>query len=105
MDNVLSSDTLSLVATLFSNDLQVQVKALLELRCSRHLALMADADSAAFERLHFAVLKLSSGSYPQLEQAIMLANTDWRDVLVAADFAHDLTAHRRWFASQYLPSN
>jgi hypothetical protein len=32
-----------------------------------------------------------------LQKAIDLAKIDWRDVLVAADFASDLTAHTSWW--------
>jgi hypothetical protein len=30
------------------------------------------------------------------------ANTDWRDVLVAAGFANEVLAHRRWFEEGLL---
>jgi len=34
-----------------------------------------------------------------LEAAIELANTDWRDLLMAAGFGEDLNAHQKWSQS------
>jgi hypothetical protein len=53
--------------------------------------------SAGLERICFAVLKLSQGQLPQLQRAIDLAKQDWRDALVAADFANDIKAHLSWW--------
>ena len=49
------------------------------------------------ERIRFAVLKLSCGDLNALGRAIDLAKLDWRDALVAADFANDLNAHKSWW--------
>ena len=49
------------------------------------------------ERIRFAVLRLSQGSLPRLIEAIALAQTDWRDALVAAGFADDTKAHETWW--------
>jgi hypothetical protein len=46
--------------------------------------------------VRFAALKLSEGRLDRLEEAIKLAQTDWRDLLVAAGFAHDVEAHLNW---------
>ena len=62
------------------------------------LATELDSDrTAGLERICFAVLKLSQGRLPQLQQAISLAKQDWRDALVAADFANDVKAHLSWW--------
>ncbi|MDI1319123.1 MAG: hypothetical protein PSW75_02875 [bacterium] len=39
-------------------------------------------------RVHIAVLWLSQGNLPKLEDALAVAATDWRDSLVAAGLAH-----------------
>ena len=44
----------------------------------------------------FAALKLSGGDLGELRSAIRLAKADWRDLLVAAGFAEDVGAHKRW---------
>jgi hypothetical protein len=48
------------------------------------------------ERVQAAVLKVGEGLLAKLRDAVVLANTDWRDVRVAAAFADDVTAHRAW---------
>lgn len=53
--------------------------------------------SAGPERICFAVLKLRQGQLPQLQRAISLSKQDWRDALVAADFANDVKAHLSWW--------
>jgi hypothetical protein len=48
------------------------------------------------ERLRFAALRLSHGDLRALDDAVTLGRTDWRDLLVAADFADDIHAHEQW---------
>lgn len=48
------------------------------------------------ERIRFAVLKLSEGDLKKLQAAIEGATVDWRDTLVAADFAADQSVHLAW---------
>jgi hypothetical protein len=40
------------------------------------------------DRVHLAILKLAEGDAGKFQQALRLAQTDWRDVLVAAGLAH-----------------
>jgi hypothetical protein len=44
----------------------------------------ADEDPAGRERIHAAVLELARGDVRKLLRAVVEAETDWRDVLVAA---------------------
>ena len=48
------------------------------------------------ERFRFAAMKYSDGALGKLEIAVRLAERDWRDLLVATGFAHDVEAHRSW---------
>lgn len=48
------------------------------------------------ERIAAAALKVSEGSLERLEAATELAATDWRDLLMAAGFGHDVSAHKAW---------
>ncbi|MBL8857792.1 MAG: hypothetical protein JNL28_04710 [Planctomycetes bacterium] len=64
--------------------------------CSDRLPFLAHAGPVDLERVRFAVLKLSAGRIDRLRDAIALANTDWRDVLMAAGFGEDTEAHLRW---------
>jgi hypothetical protein len=48
------------------------------------------------DRCRMAALKCSDGNLLKLEQAIRLGRTDFRDLLMAAGFGHDVTAHFKW---------
>jgi len=99
--NKLSANTQHALRQMFPPEQHAAVVAVLETRCGLALPLMETASPEALERIRFAVLKLSSGSLPELERAVSLANTDWRDVLVAAGFANSLLAHVNWFEAQF----
>lgn len=57
---------------------------------------LLEEDGDMGERTRIAALKLSDGSLDKLVRAIELAQTDFRDLLVAAGFAHDVRAHLAW---------
>ncbi|MEV0094007.1 hypothetical protein [Streptomyces sp. NPDC050738] len=48
-----------------------------------------DAECCAGERLQAAIIVLAQGSVRQFRDAVQLALTDWRDLLVAADLADE----------------
>jgi hypothetical protein len=50
------------------------------------------------ERIRAAALKISRGSLDRLALATSLAKSDWRDLLMAADFGEDAHAHEAWLA-------
>lgn len=93
----LTPNTWRLVECVFTPEHRSAAVSLLEARCGSGLPLMREATPQTLERLRFAVLKLSQGSLDELARAIDVANTDWRDVLVAAGFANNLLAHQAWF--------
>lgn len=93
----LTQDTRRLVECVFALEHRSAAVTLLESRCGSGLPFMREATPQALERLRFAALKLSQGSLDELARAVDVANTDWRDVLVAADFANNLLAHQAWF--------
>jgi len=90
----LSRDTRERIALLFEDE--AAVYDALENECADNLPFQGDATPESLERIRFAVLKLSGGTLAGLADAIRLAKTDWRDLLVAADFAEDLRAHLAW---------
>jgi hypothetical protein len=65
-------------------------------QCGNNLPSCDDDDEFQLERIRFSALKLSAGNIDKLRDAIKLAKTDWRDLIVAAGFANDPTAHKRW---------
>ena len=76
-------------------DAQKAERVLLE-RCGSNLPLVSPEYTRLVERVRFAVLKLSQGDLADLEKHVANANRDWRDVLVAAGFAHSPASHLDW---------
>lgn len=81
---------------LLFGDQAAAAQTVLEAECGDNLPFCEDATPESLERIRFAVLKMSGGSLSGLLGAVALAKTDWRDVLVAAGFATDLSAHLAW---------
>ena len=93
----LSSETRIRLEALFSKEEQPYAAKLLMEECGDGLPLTNHANEDFWDRIRFAVLKLSSGNLKKLKQEIDGANHDWRDTLMAAGFGHDVNAHRSWF--------
>ena len=93
----LSPATRSRLNSLFSHADRDEAEQLLVELCSLNLPGSEDATSTLLERVRFGALKLSEGQTSMLCSAIELANTDWRDLLVAAGFADDVNEHLSWF--------
>jgi len=96
MSTSLSAATVDHIEALFPLELQEQVRELLSRQCGSNLPFCENSDEFQLERVRFAALKLSQGDLRELQKAVKLAQTDWRDVLMAAGFAHDLNAHEKW---------
>jgi hypothetical protein len=47
-----------------------------------------DAEHFRSERIRAAIILLADGDLTRFRQAVELAKTDWRDLLVAAELAH-----------------
>jgi hypothetical protein len=72
------------------------VTEILDSECGSNLPLIERQGVSGIERVQCAALKISSGSLQRLQQAIRQAQIDWRDVLMAAGFANNVTAHLEW---------
>jgi len=92
----LSPKTEKHIAALFPPGSRDEVAELLLHQCGSNLPFLEKCDEFQLERFRFAALKLSGGEIASLQEAIKLAQQDWRDLLVAAGFAHDVEAHKRW---------
>lgn len=92
----LSNRTLNYVASMFEGEHRERAAQLLLERCGNNLAGLEKLDTIRLERFRFAALKVCDGELEKLERAVQLAQTDWRDLLVAAGFAEDLNAHEAW---------
>ena len=75
----------------FGDDAELVLAALVEL-----------PRDAASERVQAAVVKLANGDLGRLDRQLKEARIDWRDVLVAAGFAHE---DWPWRLDDYLGSN
>jgi hypothetical protein len=92
----LSPETIRRVDILFAPQDRGQAKELLYERCGQNLPFQDQASAPDLERVRFAALRYSDGKLDLLERAVKRAQADWRDLLLAADFAHDAQAHARW---------
>lgn len=48
------------------------------------------------DRVQLATIRGSSWDIEKLKSNVSLANSDWRDVLMAAGFGENLAAHKLW---------
>jgi hypothetical protein len=94
--SMLSPETQRRVNLLFRPEEQNIVATLLINECGNNLPFIEELDEYELERFRFAALKLSDGNLDKLREAIELAKTDWRDLLMAAGFANDSAEHNRW---------
>ncbi len=92
----LSPETTRRVDILFLPENRERAKTLLYERCGNNLPFLENKDMYELERFRFAALKYSDGDLLRLEAAVKLAQGDWRDLLMASGFAHDIEGHRRW---------
>jgi hypothetical protein len=92
----LSPKTVELIDSLFQPVRREEVVELLMHQCGNNLPFWQKSDEFELERVRFAALKLSGGDLEKLRKAIKLAQTDWRDLLMAAGFGHDVNAHKGW---------
>ena len=92
----LSLRTQQLVAGIFGLQDRAEASQWLEQNCGNNLPFCHDHDEYQMERLRFAAIKLSQGNIQKLLRAIDASCMDWRDVLMAAGFGHDVRAHEAW---------
>jgi hypothetical protein len=92
----LSPATQRHVDRLFEPAQRAEAVRLLVEECGNNLPMLESLDAVQLERYRFAALKLGGGSLDGLRQAIALAKTDWRDLLMNAGFVFDVQTHERW---------
>lgn len=97
----LTDRTLAIIAQLFIPAERGAAAELLATECADRLPLYRPVTPEGLERVQFAALRLSGGRLTQLRAAVDLAREDWRDLLVAAGFAHEVQAHLRWAPIAY----
>lgn len=93
---VLSDNTEQRLQRVFKPSRLDEARAILVEHCADNLPFYQQTSPAELERIRYAVLKLSGGRIDKLQHWVHEAQIDWRDVLVAAGFGTDVTAHERW---------
>ncbi len=92
----LSERTIEIVNELFPQEERLEAAELLKIECADNIPFCESYDEFQMERIRFSVLKLSEGNMDKLVEAIELAQTDSRDLFMAAGFGHDPKAHHQW---------
>lgn len=82
------------LAQLFTDDNLAFAERWLVTECGPNI-LGGFTDPIWVERVRAAALKVSNGSLDRLARTAILAQGDWRDLLMAADFG-SLNAHEAW---------
>jgi hypothetical protein len=101
----LSPRTRAHVATVFPPSDVATAERVLAHECAANLPLGSHAPTpASLERIRFAAIRVSGGSLDRLREAVRLAQIDWRDLLMAADFGLDVDAHERWQPRPFDPA-
>lgn len=93
-------------------DIDRQIELLVDLRfrpphLQRAIRALARLDEsigshALLERVRVAALKVGGSDPDAVDAAVALGLTDWRDLLVQAEFAEDPIEHERWCAETLL---
>lgn len=96
MSIALGDRTVAVLEAMFSGADRGAAVTLLTNDCGDNLAGYLPKTPTGLDRPRIAALRLSGGRIAALYDAIALAQEDWRDLLVEAEFANDVTAHERW---------
>jgi hypothetical protein len=92
----LSNRVKDVIDTMYSAEDAPLVKAHLIYECADNIPMCDKSTPAQMDRIRLSVLKVSSGDYQKLKNAVALAQKDWRDLFMAAGFGHDAEAHNKW---------
>lgn len=102
--SALSPRTEKIIECLVKPDARAKVRERLESECSTEALGCTGWAPEEMERIWFAVLKLGAKTDSAFDSAVLLAKTDWRDLLMAAGFGEDLEAHNKWRKSSVRPA-
>jgi len=97
----LSKKTEILLNDFFPKTLREEAKEWIEIKCGRNLLFCENSGPEQMERIRFSAIKLSEGQIDKLSDAIELAQTDWRDLLMSAGFGYDPEKHNQWYNNRF----
>ena len=87
---MLSPNTVARINLLFKAREREDAVRLLDEQCGDNLPFLEKLDCYELERYQFAALRISDGGLSKLRKAVHLAQSDWRDLLMAAGFGDDI---------------
>jgi len=96
----LSSRQELLLKRTFQKDNFLAAKSALEVKAGKTIPFCGNSSSEQLDRIRFAIIKLSGGCTEALDNAIELAHTDWRKLLISADFGVNPIEHDNWFKEE-----
>ena len=97
----LSKRSEKLLNDFFPESSRGEAKELIETMCGNNLPFCENYGSEEMDRIRFSAIKVSEGQMDKLCDAIDLAQTDWRDLLTSAGFAHDPEEHNNWYNDRF----
>jgi|SRR6056297_1794093 len=80
-----------------SDEFRSRIAAMLENDIGETIPFCDSSTPEEMERIRFAVIRLLAERRMAESDVIQLAKTDWRDLLMAADFGYDTGAHLAWY--------
>lgn len=95
---MLGALTQQLIAQLCPAALQAEICALLSTQCAHNLPGIGISSewNELIDRIQLAVLKGSGWKVNVIRKRIELAQGDWRELLMHAQFAENICAHKAW---------
>ncbi|MCW8876033.1 MAG: hypothetical protein OQK51_03155 [Kangiellaceae bacterium] len=81
----------------FSAENYHRAKHSIEQNAGKTIPFCGNSSPSQLDRIRFAIIKLSDGCPNQLDKAIQLAHSDWRDLLISAEFGANPHEHDGWF--------
>ncbi len=80
-----------------TDDYRAQIARMLETEIGQNIPFCNEATPEDMERIRFAVIRLIAENKMCEADVIKLAKTDWRDLLMAADFGYNTGSHLTWY--------
>ena len=105
MPIMLSTRTNAVADVLFDEPMRSHVKRTLLDSVSENIPFCDDETPEGMDRIRFSIMKLTDENSDNFAMAVELAQTDWRDLFMAAGFGHDANEHNNWFAGIVPPSD
>ena len=95
----LSKRSQKVAAVLFTEPRLSQLTNRLIAEASENIPFHGKSSASDMDRVRFSIMKLASMPGANEDAIFDLAQTDWRDLFMAADFGYSADAHHKWYRS------